>query len=242
MENSFLIYFYRTVGSLPMREFNTVARQGRCSKKRHPPKHKASTITCTQDGNAALARILAKLVWTTYILGSLLVRIFREGEGLGEGAWPFLQLSDDEDQTDRKRHPRRHVEQPATINMMGWRSLTLFTKPLCTYSFSLHACKKPRGWTEWIRAINLSIPFGRSPREIDFLRTHPRRWWPSLWRRSFILCQRATLLFDFICGLWMTDKSGESDSSWEFLLLDELLSDSFFFFCFLTNKLAKEED
>lgn len=115
-----------------MREFNTVARRGRCGKKRHPPKHKASTITCTQDGNAALARILAKLVWTTYILGSLLVRIFREGEGLGEGAWPFLQLSDDEDQTDRKRHPRRHVEQPATINMMGWRSLTLSTKPVRT--------------------------------------------------------------------------------------------------------------
>lgn len=217
-----------------MREFNTVARRGRCGKKRHPPKHKASTITCTQDGNAALARILAKLVWTTYILGSLLVRIFREGEGLGEGAWPFLQLSDDEDQTDRKRHPRRHVEQPATINMMGWRSLTLSTKPV-RIRFPSTPVKNHGDGQEWIRAINLSIPFGRSPREIDFLRTgaHPRWWWwPSLWRRSFILCQRATLLFDFICELWMTDRSGESDSSWEFLLLDELLSDSFFFLLF----------
>lgn len=117
----------------------------------------------------------------------------------------------------------------------------------CTYSFSLHARKKPRGWTEWIRAINLSIPFGRSPREIDFLRTraHPRWWWWWWWVvaakplapffRSVPTCYSP---FRFhLRGLWMTDRSGESDSSWEFLLSDELfLSDSFFlllfFFCF----------
>ena len=74
-------------------------------------------------------RISRQTAETTYILGSLLVRIFGEGEGLREGARSFLQLSDDEDQADRERHPRRHVEQPATINMMGWRSLTLLTRP-----------------------------------------------------------------------------------------------------------------
>lgn len=57
----------------------------------------------------------------TYILGGLLVRILGEGEGLGEASRALLQVFDDEDQADRERHPRRHVEQPATINMMGWR-------------------------------------------------------------------------------------------------------------------------
>ena len=129
-----------------------------------------STITSLLEALGAAflePRISRQTAGTTYILGSLLVRIFGEGEGLREGARPFLQLPDDEDQADRERHPRRHVVQPATINMMGWRSLTLLSRPVLLHSrFPTAPVKTPRchGTDKGgFRAINLSIPFGRSP-------------------------------------------------------------------------------
>jgi len=47
----------------------------------------------------------------TYVLRGLLVRILGECEALGEAAGPILELADDEDEAERERHPRRHVER-----------------------------------------------------------------------------------------------------------------------------------
>lgn len=76
----------------------------------------------------------------TYILGGLLVGVLGECEGLGEGPWPFLQVADDEDQAERERHPRRHVEEPATINSGGWRSVCWW--PLLAAEFAALENKK----------------------------------------------------------------------------------------------------
>jgi len=47
----------------------------------------------------------------TYVLRGLLVRVLGECEALGEAAGSILELADDEDEAERERHPRRHVER-----------------------------------------------------------------------------------------------------------------------------------